>query len=349
MNWYGWSQWSPATATGATPQFWLLNAAFNWAQQSLTVTWGSNIVGGQTMRVQLWKDVSFTDPLIASATVASDATTCTFTKAALCALTTVAGPADTSYYVTLSVSSVSLVTAVAIIERILAMHCCCVNNRACVSVLLHAVCTLFTAVMIVLLQYGPSFDPEWVSLRFNNYAFVREPDTPWINAGRLYWVDGSAAAMGADSFDIYKNPYGPTSASLLASSVTRSAAQCTAIPGNPAAAQCSYALANNAGLASGYSYYFSVVARNCMAGGSAVSDSSSDTDNYYSAARRRRLQHIDVNSNVSSDVSSDVAHHVAGHLSRACDACNDYAAVVGGGAAVIGESDSGSGGSNSNG
>jgi hypothetical protein len=155
--------------------------------------------------------------------------------------------------------------------------------------------------------------------------------------------------MGADSFDIYKNPYGPTGASLLASSVTRSAAQCTAEPGDPAAAQCSYALANNAELSSGYSYYFSVVARNCMAGGSAVSDSSSDTDSYYTAARRRRLQHSDVSSYVSSAVSSDVAHHVAGHLSRACDACNDYAAVVGGGAAVIGESDSGSGGSNSNG
>jgi hypothetical protein len=150
--------------------------------------------------------------------------------------------------------------------------------------------------------------------------------------------------MGADSFDIYKNPYGPTGASLLASSVTRSAAQCTAEPGDPAAAQCSYALANNAELSSGYSYYFSVVARNCMAGGSAVSDSSSDTDSYYTAARRRRLQHSDV----SSDVGSDVAHHVAGHLSRACDACNDYAAVVGG-AAIVDDSDSGSGGSNSNG
>jgi hypothetical protein len=159
-----------------------------------------------------------------------------------------------------------------------------------------------------------------------------------INAGRLYWVDGSAAAMGADSFDIYKNPSGPTGASLFASSVTRSAAQCTAIPGNPAAAQCSYALAGSAGLASGYSFYFSVVAKNCMAGGTAVSSSSSDTDSYYTAARRR-LQH---SNDVSSDVSCDVAHHVAGHLSRACDACNDYAAAVGGAAVPYSDSSSSS-------
>jgi hypothetical protein len=111
MNWYGWSKWSTATVSGddTEPLFWLLDAAFNWAQQSLTVTWGSNIVGGQTIRVQLWNDVFGTDPLIASATVASDATSYTFTKAALCGLNTVTSPADTAYYVTLSVSSAVLV------------------------------------------------------------------------------------------------------------------------------------------------------------------------------------------------------------------------------------------------
>jgi hypothetical protein len=145
--------------------------------------------------------------------------------------------------------------------------------------------------------------------------------TTQIDAGRLYWYDGSAAAMSADSFNIYKNPYGPTSASLLASSVTRSSAACTAVPGDLIAAQCSYALTNNAGLSSGYSYYSSVKARNCMAGSSAVSSSVTDTYDYYTAARRRRLQH-------SSDVSSDVAAHVAGHLSNACSAGTDYAAAV---------------------
>jgi hypothetical protein len=109
MNWYGWSQWSPATvsADNTKPVFWWLDAAFNWSQQSLTVTWNSNIVAGQTMRVELWKDITlYSDTYIAGATMASDATSYTFTKTALCALSTVASAADTSYYVNLLVSSI---------------------------------------------------------------------------------------------------------------------------------------------------------------------------------------------------------------------------------------------------
>jgi hypothetical protein len=143
--------------------------------------------------------------------------------------------------------------------------------------------------------------------------------------------------MSGDSFDIYKKyySYGYPSTSPMVS-VSYASASCTAL--DSTTAQCSYPLAGN-GLSSGYSYYFYVNARTCVAGGKAVSTSSVYTTGYYTAARRRLLH-----SDVSSDVSSEVAPHVADHLSRACDACNDYAAVLGDAAVVIADSGSSRGG-----
>jgi hypothetical protein len=112
MNWYGWSKWSTATVSGdnTKPVFWSLRVAFSWSQQSLTVTWDSNIVGGQAMRLELWDDNYSGDTYIAGVTLPSDATSYTFTKAALCALTTVAASsaADVTYYAYLSVSNAAM-------------------------------------------------------------------------------------------------------------------------------------------------------------------------------------------------------------------------------------------------
>jgi hypothetical protein len=57
------------------------------------------------MLVELWDDTNGYDTYIGGVTVASDAKSYTFTKAALCALNTVTSASRAYYYVYLSVSS----------------------------------------------------------------------------------------------------------------------------------------------------------------------------------------------------------------------------------------------------